>query len=218
MDRFKDLQKGMIIYDPIERAYFTYRAHLIFFQGDIPAISKLMGAKGHNSKRPCRFCLISPHKGINGSLYCAHSVPRFTHGHRLRHNNDYNFWDRKNLYIRENDDWKSNAARVQLGNQRLAMNEGISHYSPFLELDSVVIPFSFTLDIMHCVIENVTYHLFSYIRGDFHGLNDQSLSENELIKIQKIINVSIKSSSFEYFELIKVNYTVKRKCEMNQYQ
>ena len=34
------------------------RVHLLWFTGDLPAVKKCSGVKGHNGKRPCRFCLI----------------------------------------------------------------------------------------------------------------------------------------------------------------
>ena len=41
------------------------RVHLLLFTGDLPAVKKCSGLKGHNGKCPCRFCLIvgvwSPH-------------------------------------------------------------------------------------------------------------------------------------------------------------
>ena len=34
------------------------KVHLLWFTGDLPAVKKCSGLKGHNAKCPCRFCLI----------------------------------------------------------------------------------------------------------------------------------------------------------------
>ncbi|KAK9342738.1 hypothetical protein V1522DRAFT_415188 [Lipomyces starkeyi] len=35
------------------------KVHLCLATGDQPAISKLMCLKGHDAKRPCRFCVVA---------------------------------------------------------------------------------------------------------------------------------------------------------------
>ena len=34
------------------------RVHVIWFTGDLPAVKKVNGVKGHNGKLSCQFCLI----------------------------------------------------------------------------------------------------------------------------------------------------------------
>ena len=50
--------------DGVEFTFFDrvtrrIRVHIVWFAGDLPAVKKLLGIKGHNGKRPCRFCLIA---------------------------------------------------------------------------------------------------------------------------------------------------------------
>jgi hypothetical protein len=54
------------IFDSLIRENFTLHCHVIIWTGDIPAMSKIMHLKGHNSYMGCRFCYL---KGV----YCQQS-------------------------------------------------------------------------------------------------------------------------------------------------
>jgi len=47
---------GITCYDAVKNEEFTLRAQVLFWCGDIPAITKLMCITGHNSYMGCRFC------------------------------------------------------------------------------------------------------------------------------------------------------------------
>lgn len=202
------MQRGFEVIDPISNESFNYRAHLILFQGDIPAITKLMGAKGHNSKRPCRYCLISPQMATNGSYYCCHFMPHHSTNRNVYSKVDYDMYNRESKYVREDQGWRENALRVEFGNQIASVNEGISHFSPFLQLNSVVVPFSFSLDIMHCIIENVANNLWSYVTGDFHSLNTTPLTDRDLNDIQNKVNVS--STIVKIIHILHNSFSITR--------
>lgn len=53
---FTNITEGITCYDGSKSEYFTLRAHILAWTGDIPAISKIMCLTGHNSYSGCRFC------------------------------------------------------------------------------------------------------------------------------------------------------------------
>ncbi|CAG8854910.1 42574_t:CDS:2, partial [Gigaspora margarita] len=56
INELKQLEEGILCWDAVTNENFTLHAHVIFWCGDIPAISKLMYITGHNSYMGCRFC------------------------------------------------------------------------------------------------------------------------------------------------------------------
>lgn len=47
---------GILCYDGNKKEYFTLRAHILAWTGDLPAISKILYLTGHNSYSGCRLC------------------------------------------------------------------------------------------------------------------------------------------------------------------
>ncbi|KAH7917964.1 hypothetical protein BV22DRAFT_1187293 [Leucogyrophana mollusca] len=62
------LDNELETFDAQERSLFALHAYIIFKLGDIIAIEKYLGIKGHNSMFPCRSCKIKGVRG-NGNTY-----------------------------------------------------------------------------------------------------------------------------------------------------
>ena len=73
------LEIGVSAFDPIAQAIFELHAYLIVVFGDIPAISMIMGMKGHNAISPCCMCNIQGIR-IPSSQITTHYVP-LNHDH-----------------------------------------------------------------------------------------------------------------------------------------
>ncbi|GET57996.1 transposase domain-containing protein [Rhizophagus irregularis DAOM 181602=DAOM 197198] len=56
IQEMKMLQDGILCYDGNKKEYFTLRAHILAWTGDLPALSKILYLTGHNSYSGCRFC------------------------------------------------------------------------------------------------------------------------------------------------------------------
>ncbi|GET59088.1 transposase domain-containing protein [Rhizophagus irregularis DAOM 181602=DAOM 197198] len=56
IQEMKLLQDGILCYDGNKKEYFTLRAHILAWTGDLPALSKILYLTGHNSYSGCRFC------------------------------------------------------------------------------------------------------------------------------------------------------------------
>ena len=183
IDDIKQLQKGIVVFDKYREEAFSYKAHLVFLLGDMPAISKLMNAKGLNSRRPCRCCLIYPQRGQNGKYYCAHLPPVNTPSYKRIHGEKYKAGQ---LPTREHEDWVNNALRIENGEPFLSDSQGINGFSPFLELSSVSVPYSFCLDTMHVVLENLVKFLWKVSVGDHDEalIQDGLVGSDELKKLQ----------------------------------
>lgn len=48
--------EGVKCYDGSRKEDFILRCFVVFWSGDIPALSKLMCTTGHNSYKGCRYC------------------------------------------------------------------------------------------------------------------------------------------------------------------
>lgn len=58
LEELLQLQDGIDCFDGFRKDNFQLRAHLLPICGDMPAIAKIGGLKGHNSMCPCRYCEI----------------------------------------------------------------------------------------------------------------------------------------------------------------
>ena len=124
------------------------RVHIMWFAGDLPAVKKMSGIKGHNGKRPCRFCLIA---GIWSE------AQRHTYYPSKMREDEYSevvtLFDIANLPLRtvqENLNTISELAELS-GRSRadLQIATGITEGSVAFRLPSIIPYASFPIDIMH---------------------------------------------------------------------
>ena len=65
-DELAKLAYGVLTYNVIDRTIFSFRAYAILEHGDINAIEKMLGIKGHNGVCPCCSCKIQGIRDIAG--------------------------------------------------------------------------------------------------------------------------------------------------------
>lgn len=153
--------------DPSNRQ-FTLRAFLILAFGDIPALSKLLGIKGHNALCPCRACDIW---GIKDNRPNSHVyyVP-MTHP-----NGEY--WDPTDLPMRTASSFEERIAEMEAAPTKsarddLAREYGINSRCLLSVLRTIDMAASFPYDFMHLVYENLVPNLIRHWTGTFKNLNE----------------------------------------------
>jgi Transposase family tnp2/Domain of unknown function (DUF4218) len=147
VDELKQLDCGTEAFDASSGRTFMLRAWVTMVTGDGPAIAEAIGFKRPgNAYRPCRHCTIKGQKqGESGkkTYYVPHTDYDFDHpplrGDNLR--------DIINLVV---------SADSSKYNKKF----GINRASILLELRSLQFPRSFPVDIMHCVLQNITGTLY----------------------------------------------------------
>ncbi|KAK9371614.1 uncharacterized protein V1513DRAFT_386497 [Lipomyces chichibuensis] len=123
------------------------KVHLCLITGDQPAIAKLMCLKGHNAKRPCRFCLIEGVVATNKQNYYPFlSLSPDSRGIR-----------QLNLRKSMKEDIED-CHRLQ--DPTLYQTLGISSRSPLLDVRTLHWPESFPIDVMHLVLEGIVPRTF----------------------------------------------------------
>lgn len=151
VDELKELDHGVEITDGRTGGSFTLRAWTIIVTGDGPAISEAIGFKRPgNAIRPCRTCMIEATKAdatasSKTRYYVPHTCYDFTNP-PLRGSN---------TTVRRSIELVS-ATKSDQYSKRF----GIVRASILLELRSLHFPLSFPVDVMHCILQNVTSTLF----------------------------------------------------------
>ena len=189
VDSLKLLQIGKKVYDTYTKTSFTYKAHVTHIVGDSPAINKLMGIKGTNSIYPCRNCKIKAQKGPKGVYYPSLKPPLTLQ----THNHVYFF---HNLPMRTHKEWLKILKHNE--NRKGVVNDyGIKSRSPLLELSSITLPFSFCIDTMHLILENLISMIWKHLRGIGNDIfknplenGNDLISKDDLRKIEKELTVS----------------------------
>lgn len=199
VDLLEPLHVGVELFDAHRREFFQFRAHLSLFIGDMPAIAKVMGGKGHGSVRPCRACLIGAIKARNTHWYVPFHPPTINIGRWL---NQWSVVNPRTISneLREHIDWLQKATDLRRDpdfraffTKSLSKKEGIAYYSPFLRLSSVRVPLSFPFDSMHAVLENVAKNLIRFLVNDFVVKNDKPYLDGPAVReINKEIKANFK--------------------------
>lgn len=159
-----------------EGSKFVLRACIILLFGNIPAISKLLAMKGHNSITPCRVCFIRGvlcHLARNSVYYVPLTAPDDEElfpidALLMRTQASFSF------YFTMLDAAPSNAARA-----RVAQDCGINSRSIFARLKSIDLASCAPYDIMHLLYENLVPNMIRHWTGDFKGLG-QGTGDYEL--------------------------------------
>ena len=160
VDSLKLLQIGNIVYDSYRKEFFRYRGHVTHIIGDTPAISKLMGLKGTNSIYPCRCCYIKSQKGPKSVYYPTLHPPSNFRSHNIAYNSS-------NLPLRSHNEWLKILKKIE-EDKTTSNDYGIKNRSPLINISSIIIPYSFCIDSMHLVLENVVSMTWNQLRGIGH--------------------------------------------------
>ncbi|KAG8728652.1 hypothetical protein FRC10_004729 [Ceratobasidium sp. 414] len=152
--------------------YFILRAFVIIGFGDIPAITKMLMIKAHNSITPCRTCslqgiiyyyecnsiyyipLMAPETREN---FPPELLPLCTHKETL-------------AVLTRLDDLAGPCRKAAC--QRVAQETGIIGRSIFAHLKSVDLSSSFPYDFMHLVFENLVPNMVRHWTSEFKGLDE----------------------------------------------
>ena len=152
VEELKGLDHGAEAFDANTGQTFTLRAWVTMVTGDGPAIAEAIGFKRPgNAYRPCRCCLI---KGKHGPAQGQNKNRTYYVPHT-----DYNF--RHPPFRGDDADTRELIALVEEANSAAESKRwGITRASILLELRSLHFTRSFPMDLMHCVLLNITETLF----------------------------------------------------------
>lgn len=147
--------------------HFCLHAFLIVAFCDIPALSKLLGVKGHDAACPCRTCGII---GITDDWpkSTAHYVP-LTHP-------DGTYWDPHNLPMCTPAAYARQLAEIRsCPNQdcscKVGAKNGINSRCILSALRSIDIVASFPDDFMHLIFESLVPNMIKHWTGTFKHLD-----------------------------------------------
>jgi hypothetical protein len=173
-EELSELAKGTLTLDPWDEELFWQHVYLILGFGDYPGITKLTRMKGHNGLHPCRFCEILGVRAEGGNVYY---VPLY----RLEGSIDPG-----NLPMRSHDRFIQQGTAVlevatNAAAERLAKDSGIKGVPLLSSLNTLNFPFSFPLDFMHLIFENLIPNLVKHYTGTFKDL-DSGVEDYELPK------------------------------------
>ena len=179
-DELKKLAEGVSTLDPWEEELFWQHVYLILGFGDYPGIAKLTRMKGHNGLHPCRFCEIIGVRAEGGKVYY---VPLWRPEGSI---------DPTNLPMRSHDTFIAQGTAVleaatNAEAEQLAKDSGIKGVPLLASLNTLNFPFSFPLDFMHLIFENLIPNLIRHYTGTFKnldsGVEDYILPKEVWIKI-----------------------------------
>ena len=173
-DELGELAKGATTLDPWAEEMFWLHVYMILGFGDYPGIAKLTKMKGHNGLHPCRFCEILGIHAEGGRVYC---VPLYRPEGSV---------DPANLPMRSHERFIQQGTAVLEANtstaaERLAKDSSIKGVPLLSSLNTLDFPFSFPLDFMHLIFENLIPNLVRHYTGTFKDL-DSGNEDYELPK------------------------------------
>jgi hypothetical protein len=158
LEELKELAHGIRTYDAELQESFHMHAYLITAFGDMPAMSKILGLKGHNGYCPCRFCLIRGERNLKAVKNTHYYVPLRSPNRPGQPQDDG--WDPRNLpkrtlkNVNEHLEIIQKTQGVEL-RKELKKFYGVSSKSSLLNIPSLTFPDSFPPDIMHLFFENI---------------------------------------------------------------
>ncbi|KAI0069407.1 hypothetical protein K474DRAFT_1584140, partial [Panus rudis PR-1116 ss-1] len=168
------LAHGVECYDCLTRCLFNLHAYQIFNEGDIIAIEKLLGIKGHNALSPYRSCRIHGFRNITGrktNYYAALRGPRVPgQGQQPIE------WTKETLQLRTAEHFDHALHNISIAPTKTYQRQLQMHYeireAPVLNRVSSLDPAkSYPWDWMHLFAENIIPTLVSLWMGNFKGLD-----------------------------------------------
>ena len=171
-DELATLANGVRTFDAVERAIFDLHAYLIQEQGDIVAIEKLLGIKGHNAYCPCRNCKMKGVRDITrrGKIYYI-PVTTPDDEHLTRPS-----VDPRNLRKRTHAEFNNvlqrmSATRTKGERNVIGKHYGIREAAILSCVGSIDLARSIPWDWMHLLCENVIPKLVDLWTGRHKSLN-----------------------------------------------
>jgi Transposase family tnp2 len=166
-----ELAYGVSTFDAVDRVNFSLRGYTILEHGDILAIEKLLGIKGHNAVHPCRSCNITGIRDITGNgkvYYVPLTTPNVEHQTRIS-------IDPRSLPLRKHEDFdrilrQMDNAKTTKDRVELAKRHGIRNAPALRRVGSIDHANSYPWEWMHLFCENIIPNLVSLWTGRFKGL------------------------------------------------
>ena len=166
--------EGVETYHATKDVIFPLHAYNIFNMGDIVAIEKLIGLKGHNSFSPCRSCKLKGVRNMEGSAkiyYLPLSLPKGTEYAPFMRARDA--WS---LPMRRHSDWETvmadiDSAESKKQKEEISKEHGIKRHAALQRVPSVNLSVSVPWDWMHLFLENVIPNLVKLWTGSFKNLD-----------------------------------------------
>jgi hypothetical protein len=174
-DECAKLAYGVSTFDAIDQACFDLRAYAIQEHGDIVAIERLLGIKGHNGMCPCRSCKTLGVRDItnNGRVYY---IPLTTPNVQRQTRPSV---DPRALHLRTQEDFDSvlrqiHATETKTARTNLEKRHGIKKPPAFHRVGSLDSAKSYPWEWAHLFCENVIPNLVSLWTGKYKGLDTGS--------------------------------------------
>ncbi|KAJ7592214.1 hypothetical protein C8J56DRAFT_781342 [Mycena floridula] len=172
-DECAQLARGVSTYNARTGNAFDLRAYRITERGDILAIEKTLGIKGHNAVIPCRSCFIEAVRdtSLAKSPYYACLTRPHTPGHPSVS------IDPSELKLRTHKSFaralsKINNAPTKTKAKAYAKEYGIREAPALTRVNSIDLARAVPWDWMHLVLENIIPNLVALWKGEFKGLDD----------------------------------------------
>ncbi|KLO12794.1 hypothetical protein SCHPADRAFT_788237, partial [Schizopora paradoxa] len=180
-EELAQLAQGIETYNALEEQLFRLFAYLLLFLGDILAVEKVLGLKGHNGFSPCRNCKIKGfrNKSSGGTIY--YTPLQFPRGSEKGDKS----WDPEDLPMRTHSDFITIPAQLEdphisaTDKKKLAQYHGFRHAPLLSRVSSLDYSRSFPWDGMHLFFLNICPNLVLFWTGKYKGL-DEGTEEYEL--------------------------------------
>ena len=171
-DECAELAMGIRTFDATTREIFLMHAYTILAHGDIIAIERLLGFRGHNAYCPCRSCTIKGVRDISSggtTYYVPLITPDLDHQPRPS-------MDPRALPLRTHaqhvavlEKWES--APTKTRRKVIGDRYGIRHQPALRRVSSIDHAVSFPWEWMHLFSENQIPNLIKIWSGKFKGLD-----------------------------------------------
>ncbi|KAH6897835.1 hypothetical protein BKA70DRAFT_1031463, partial [Coprinopsis sp. MPI-PUGE-AT-0042] len=167
------LGHGVKAHNTLEEKDFQLHAYQIFELGDILALEKNLGIKGHNSPCPCRGCRLKGVRNAEGGekvYYLPLDLPTgFPPVDNIPR-------DPLNLPMRKHQDFQEALDQIEAAPNKaqkevIAKSTGIKQKATFGQVASIDFARSCPWDWMHLLLENIIPNLISLWTGKFKGLD-----------------------------------------------
>jgi hypothetical protein len=180
-DECASLATGVHTFDALSRSQFNLHAYILFKDGDIVAIEKLLNIKGHNAVHPCRSCKIQGVRNVSshGTVYYTPlETPDLPHQTRPS-------IDPRQLPLRTHGDFLTTisdleSATTKKGRENIAKQSGIRGPPALRRVASIDYARSVPWEWMHLFLENIVPTLVNLWTGQFKGL-DTGTEDYELV-------------------------------------
>jgi len=170
------LAHGVPTYDPLDNCHFPLRAYALFKLGDIIAIEKLLGIKGHNGFCPCRSCTLKGIRNVTGHGKVYYIPLTLPHGTSRAVMTTLGPRDPFHLPKRTHNSFLDVLQMMEVAETRkeceaIAKEHGIRQAPAIGRVQSIDYAKCAPWEWMHLVLENVIPNLVNLWTGKFKGLD-----------------------------------------------